>query len=480
MKAEKLAGLAPERVFAWFEKLCSIPHGSGNTKAVSDFLVSFAKEHGLRCIQDESNNVIIFKDASSGREDEEPLILQGHMDMVCQKDPGVVTDMLTQPVDVTHDGAYVFAKGTTLGADDGIAVAICLAILEDDTIVRPPLEVIFTSDEEVGLVGANAIDLSMLRGRRMLNLDTPYDNVFNVGCGGGARVAMELPVEKTQWSGPCVRFTLEGLQGGHSGSQIHKVRANANKAMAAFLKQLGAQLPVRLVSLSGGTAGNVIPSSCQAVLALEAVDADAISDACRRFITGLKQTYDEPGAVLMPVLLPSQSVEALTPEATRKVIELLDAIPNGVQAWHPDFQGLPLTSLNLGVVGLEDKLSLLTAVRSGANEKKQELQDALRAFAQAHGCAYSESGVYSAWEYRKHSPLRDTLVRLYEERNGQSPIVRVVHAGLECGVLSQKLPGLDCVSMGPNALDIHTTRERLDIASTQRTWDFLLEIMKTL
>lgn len=480
MKAEKLDGLKPEKVFAYFEKICSIPHGSRNTKAISDYLVSFAQEHGLRYIQDAANNVILFKDASVGCETHAPVILQGHMDMVCQKNEGVAIDMEREPVDVTYNEEFVYAKGTTLGADDGIAVAFCLAILADKTLVHPPLEVIITSDEEIGLVGANAIDLSILRGRRMLNLDTPYDNVFNVGCGGGARVSMELPVERTAAEGTAVRLTLEGLHGGHSGSQISKNYANANKQMAVFLDTLRKVQSFRLVGLSGGAAGNVIPGSAQATLLFEKLDAEALTGLCRDFIAQLKQTNEEPNAVLMPVLLPERSAEALTAQSTAGVIDFLLALPNGVQEWSPDFANLPLTSLNLGVVELKESLSILTAVRSGANSHRQALQDKLKALAAEHGCIHSESGIYSAWEYRKESPLRDTLVRLYEERNGTSPIVRVVHAGLECGVLSEKLPGLDCVSMGPNALEIHTTRERLEIASTERTWNFLLDILKNL
>lgn len=480
MKAEKLAGLKPEAVFTYFEKLCSIPHGSYNTRKISDYLVSFAREQGLRCIQDEADNVIIFKDASAGYETHAPVILQGHMDMVCQKNEGVVIDMAKEPVDVTHDGQYVFAKGTTLGADDGIGVALCLALLADKTAVHPPLEVIITADEEVGLIGANAIDLSMLKGRRMLNLDTPHDNIFNVGCGGGARVAMELPVSTEQYSGDRVRLTLEGLHGGHSGSQIGKNYANANKAMAELLDILRRSVDFRLVDLSGGVAGNVIPSGSQAVIAVEKADAETITGICRGFIAQLKETNDEPGAVLMPVLLSEKEGAALTAGSTAQVIDFLMALPNGVQQWSPDFKGLPLTSLNLGIVELKESLQILTAVRSGANRNRQQLQDTLKKLAADFGCRHSESGVYSAWEYRKDSPLRDTLVRLYEERNGASPVVRVVHAGLECGVLSEKLPGLDCVSMGPNALEIHTTRERLDIASTERTWNFLLDILKRL
>lgn len=478
MKAEKLAGLKPQNVFAWFEKLCSIPHGSRNTKSISDYLVSFAKERGLRCIQDEVNNVIIFKDASRGYEDREPVILQGHMDMVCQKDEGVIIDMEKEPIDVTYNEEFVYAKGTTLGADDGIAVAFCLAILDDNTLQHPPLEVVITADEEIGLIGANAIDLSMLKGRRMLNMDSTKDHIFNVGCGGGARVAMELPVTKSDYTGDCVRLTLEGLRGGHSGSQIGSRFANANKAMAALLAKFREQGVVRLVSFSGGTAGNVIPNACQAEVVLE--DPNGVNEICRTFMADIKANYDEPNAVLMPALLADRQVQALDVESTQKVIAFLNDLPNGVQEWSPDFEKLPLTSLNLGVAQIKEKLSILTALRSGLNSHRQALQDKLKAVAAEYGCSYCESGIYSAWEYRKDSPLRDTVVQVFRQTRGEDPIIRVIHAGLECGVLSEKLPGLDCVSMGPNSYDIHTTRERLEIASTERTWNFLLDILKNL
>lgn len=476
-----LAGLEPQSVFSYFAKICAIPHGSRNTKKISDYLVTFAKDHNLRWIQDAANNVIIFKDASTGYEDHEPVILQGHIDMVCQKEEGCSIDMEKEPIDLTHDGTYVLAKGTTLGGDDGVAVALCLAILADDTLVHPPLEVIFTSDEEIGLIGANAIDLSMLRGRRMLNLDTPYDNVFNVGCGGGARVAMELPVEREGCSGAQVHIALEGFHGGHSGSQIGKHYVNTNKALAQLLEELQKSVPVQIIRLSGGAAGNVIPSASQVILAGEGIDVSFVESLCQSFIEQIRKNNEEPNAAVTVSVLPPQETAILTEQASSKVIALLNALPNGVQQWSEAFKNLPLTSLNLGVVELkEDILSLLSAVRSGVNQCRQELLQNLQLIAAEHGCSYTESGVYSAWEYRADSPLRDTLVGLYRQRYGQEPVVRVVHAGLECGVLSEKLPGLDCVSMGPNILEIHTTRERLEIASTQRTWAFLLEILKQL
>ena len=238
MNAVKLAGLEPASVFAYFEKICSIPHGSGNTKAISDYLVSFAKEHGLRYRQDGLNNVILFQEGTCGMEDHAPVIIQGHMDMVCEKNEDCVINMETDGLDVTHDGEYVFAKGTTLGGDDGIAVAFALALLADKTIAHPPLEVVITVDEETGMEGATGIDLSNLKGRTLINIDSEEEGVFTVSCAGGARSTISLPVTRRAVYGPCVRLTVEGLQGGHSGVEIHKKRANANKVMGDFLLRI--------------------------------------------------------------------------------------------------------------------------------------------------------------------------------------------------------------------------------------------------
>ena len=472
MKTNPLAGLEPARVFSYFAEISAIPHGSRNTKAISDYLVSFAKAHGLRYIQDETNNVIIFKAASVGFEDREPVILQGHIDMVCQKEEDCSIDMEKEPIDLTHDDTYVFAKGTTLGGDDGAGVALCLALLEDDDIPHPPLEVVFTSDEEIGLIGANAIDLSMLKGRRMLNLDTAHEGYFNVGCAGGARVAIDMPVEKEDYEGAQWQISLENFHGGHSGSLIGKAYVNTNKAMAALLEEIGAK---RIITLSGGVAGNVIPSTTHAVIGAEGMDQQKAEAVCKAFEAAIRKENEEPDATVTLAVLPAGQTKALTVASTEKALAFLKILPNGVQQWSPDFEGLPLLSLNLGVLELkEDTINMLTNVRSGVNQLREEFLAQLRKLAQDNGCVYGQSGVYSAWEYRADSPLRDTLISIYRRNFHEDPVVRVIHAGLECGVLGAKIPDLDCVSTGPNILEIHTVRERMEIASVQRTWKFPL------
>ena len=480
MQPVKLAGLEPASVLYYFEKICSIPHGSRNTKAISDYLVSFAQEHGIRYEQDDLNNVLLFQEGTCGYEDHAPVILQGHMDMVCEKDESCPIDMEREGLDIAHDGHWIFAKGTTLGGDNGIAVAYALALLADKTIPHPPLEVIITVDEEIGMEGAAGVDLSRLQGRTLLNLDSEDEGIFTVSCAGGARGTITLPVTRRPVYGPCVRLTVEGLQGGHSGVEIHKKRANANKVMGEFLGRIQKLMPLCITKLQGGAKDNAIPRSCQVTLIPLGMYIERINDIAEQLQAEIREQFDEPEAVVRGDDVDALGGNAVSTEDTAKIIALLNAAPNGVQAWSQDIEGLVQTSLNLGVVNLDEELRLTFAVRSSVNAEKRELLAKLRELAGFYQGSYSEMGDYPAWEYRKDSPLRDTMVRLYSQMFGKEPQVVAIHAGLECGLLSEKLPGLDCVSIGPDMQDIHTSRERLHIESTRRTWEFLLEILKAL
>lgn len=478
MEAIKLAGLQPANVFYYFEQLCAIPHGSGNTKGISDYLVSFAKENGLRYLQDALNNVILFADATPGYEEHAPVILQGHMDMVCEKDADCPIDMEKEGLDVTHDGTWVYARGTTLGGDDGIAVAYALALLADKTIPHPALEVVITVDEETGMYGAAGIDLSMLKGRTVINIDSEEEGIFTVSCAGGARGTIRLPADRRTVYGPCVKLTVEGLRGGHSGVEIHKKLANANKVMGMFLERVRALMPLCLTSFSGGSKDNAIPRSCQVTLVAMGIGLERINGIAEELQTQIREQYDEPDAIVRGDDVDALGGNALSTQTTDKVIQLLNAVPNGVQSWSADIPGLVQTSLNLGVAVLEEDLRLTFAVRSSVNQEKRDLLDKLAELAKEFEGSYSETGDYPAWEYKKDSVLRDTMVRVYRRLFAKEPEVVAIHAGLECGLLSEKLPGLDCVSIGPDMRDIHTSREKLSIASTERTWRFLLEILK--
>ena len=480
MEMKKLAGLEPANVFAYFEEICAIPHGSKNTKRISDYLVQFAKDHGLRCIQDEANNVILFGNGTCGMENHEPVILQGHMDMVCEKDADCPLDMETQGLDLTHDDQFVFAKGTTLGGDDGIAIAYALALLADDSIPHPPLEVIITVDEEIGMLGADVIDLSELKGRTMVNLDSEDEGIFTVSCAGGATATISLPVERRAVYGPCIRLSVDGLQGGHSGAEIHKNRANANKVMGEFMSRIQKLMPLCLTSLAGGTKDNAIPRSCQATMVAMGIQLERINTVAEELQAEIREKYDEPNAVIQAFDVDALGGNSLSTESTAKVIGLLCAAPNGVQAMSRDIDGLVQTSLNLGIAKLGDRFSVTFSVRSSVNSEKEELLGQLKTLSEFYEGAYAQSGEYPAWEYKKDSVLRDTMVRIYRQMYGTEPKVLAIHAGLECGLLGEKLPGLDCVSIGPQMHDIHTSREKLEIGSTQRTWEFLLAVLKAL
>ena len=475
-----IKGYEPACLFRFFEEICAIPHGSRNEEKIADYLVEFAKEHEIEYIRDESNNVIFFQEGTCGLENHAPVIIQGHSDMVCEKDADCAIDMATEGLDVTHDGQYVFARGTTLGGDDGIALAYALAILADKSIPHPPLEVVITVDEEIGMLGADAIDLSMLKGRTLINIDSEEEGIFTVSCAGGCRATLTLDVERRAVYGPCIRLNVDGLQSGHSGVEIHKNRANANKVMAEFMSRIQKLMPLCLTSLAGGAKDNVIPGSCQATLVAMGIHLERINTIAEELQAEIRDKYDEPEATVQAFDVDALGGNSLSTESTAKVIGLLCAAPNGVQAWSQDIEGLVQTSLNLGIAKLGERFSATFSVRSSVNTEKVELLDRLKKLCEFYEGAYSEMGDYPAWEYKKDSVLRDTMVKVYTEMFGKAPQVLAIHAGLECGLLGEKIPGLDCVSIGPQMHDIHTSRERLDIASTERTWKFLLEVLKNL
>ena len=467
MEAVKLAGLEPGAVFGYFEKLCSIPHGSGNTKMISDYLVSFAKEQGLKYIQDELNNVILFGDGTCGMENHPPVILQGHMDMVCDQNPDCKIDMSAEGLDVTHDGVSVFAKGTTLGGDDGIAVAFAMALLADPTIAHPPLEVIITVDEEVGMLGANGIDVSMLKGRTMINLDSEDEGIFIVSCAGGARATLSLEAPRRAVYGPCIRLSVDSLRGGHSGAEIHKNRGNANKIMGEFMRRIQQKMPLCMTSFTGGVKDNAIPHSCQATFVAMGTEMERINEIAQELQAEIRRDYDEPNAQIQAFHVDALGGNSLSTEDTARITDLLCRAPNAIQSMSQQIPGLVQTSLNMGVVRLGERFTI-------------ELLQKLRSLAEEFHADYTQCGEYPAWEFKEDSALRQTMVRIFTEQYGKEPQVLALHAGLECGLLGEKLPGLDCVSIGPQMHDIHTSREKLEIASTERTWKFLLEVLKAL
>lgn len=473
-----LEQLEPQGVFRFFEELCAIPHGSRNCQAVSDWCVAFARERGLEHYQDGAGNVILIQEATPGYEAAEPIILQGHLDMVCAQDPDCAKDMAKEGLDLCVEGGYVRARGTTLGGDDGIAVAMALAILDDPSIPHPRLEVVLTTEEEIGMLGAAALDVSPLKGRKLLNLDSEEEGIFTVSCAGGSVAACVLPVARAAWDGAALEVRIRGLAGGHSGTEIHRGRANADVVLGRVLQAMGEETELRLVTAQGGGKDNAIPvgSSAQVVAADEA----AARRAAERVAADLAREYAaaDPG-LRVEVAACEVSETPMDKASTEKALCMLTCLPNGVQAMSLDIPGLVQTSLNLGILTTEaDSLTATFCVRSSLGSQKEMLHRRLRALMAQLGGAVSISGDYPAWEYRQDSPLRDLMTEIFWEQYGSAPQIEAIHAGVECGILAGKLPGLDCVSIGPDLLDIHTPRERMDIASVQRVWQFVLEVLK--
>lgn len=476
MKA--LEHLEPRKVFSLFEELCAIPHGSGNTKAISDWCVAFARARGLEYHQDGQNNVIIIKEATAGYENAPALILQGHLDMVCEKEPGCPKDMDREGLELYVDGDFVSAKGTTLGGDDGIAVAMALALLDADDIPHPRLEAAFTVDEEIGMLGAVGLDVSPLKGTRLLNLDSEAEGVFTVSCAGGNVTACTLPVSRAPFQGTALEVTVSGLRGGHSGTEIHKGLANANMLLGRLLQAMGAATGLRIVSAGGGLKDNAIPVKAQARVLVS--DSEAARAAARKTAADFAAEYrvTDPG-VTVTVEERASSLEAMDASTTGKVICMLTCLPNGVQVMSADIQGLVQTSLNLGIFTAQgDQVRACFSVRSSVDSQKEMLKSRLTTLMEQLGGYTVFSGDYSGWEYRADSPLRELLTQVFREQYGRDPQVEAIHAGVECGIFAGKIPGLDCVSMGPDLLEIHTPRERMSISSVQRVWKFLLEVLK--
>lgn len=476
-----LTGIKPENVFAYFEKLCSVPHGSGNTKAISDLCVSFAQELGLRYRQEACNNVVIWKDASPGYEKAGPIILQGHLDMVCAMTEDCAKDMAAEGLDLETDGERVWADKTSLGGDNCIAVAMILAILADDTLPHPPLEAVFTVDEEVGMLGAFALDCSDLKGRKLLNLDSEDEGEFTVSCAGGLRADCFLPGKAEAIGNETgYRVVLAGLQGGHSGADIHKGRGSANQLMGRVLYTAKERIPgLRLADIRGGRFENVICSKNEALVAVPQGAEGEFEAFIHAFGATLKNEYagcDDGVALSCGKAAVSG---ALSAGATSVMLHVLLALPQGVQAMSVDFPGLVQTSLNLGVMGVEpDGLHLTFSIRSCIASQKEMLAQRVRAIVEFAGGSVRERNAYPGWQYAKESPLRELVLAAYKDISGKDGVLAATHGGLECGLFIEKLPGLDAISLGPALKDVHSVRESLSIPSTARTYALVCEILK--
>lgn len=478
---EVLSELEPKKVFHYFEEISNIPRGSYKEKAISDYLVAFAKAHQYEYWQDEIYNVVMKIPATEGRQDEAPLILQGHMDMVCEKTADCELDMEKDGLKLAIDGDYVYAKQTTLGGDDGIAVAYMLAIADDTGISHPALEYIITVSEEVGMDGAAAIDLSMLQGNQMLNLDSEEEGIFLCSCAGGLSAVSALPLSKESAKGlEAVQIQIDGLVGGHSGCEIDKEHANADILLGRVLYALSKKTDFYLVDIEGGKKDNAIPVLSKAIIGIREADYSKVDKICQECNAVFQHEYMHSDAdICVRVSKKSQPTEVICMADTKKIIALLMTVPNGVMAMSTSVKGLVETSLNLGIMNIENQnFRMQHAIRSSVTSRKYDIFDKLCALVTSFGGTCKMQGEYPAWEYKEQSEVRKKIIKLYKDMYQKEPVMEGIHAGLECGLLADKIKNLDCVSMGPDILDIHTTSERLSISSTKRVYEFLLAYLE--
>ena len=476
MAVNDIEELEPQRVFHYFKEITAIPHGSYNIVAISNYIAAFAKEHNLRFIQEECGNVIIYKAATKGYENRPTVVIQGHMDMVAVKTAECTLDLTKDALDVCCDDEYVYARGTSLGGDDGIAVAYALAILESDSIEHPALEVVITVNEEVGMDGAMALDCNNITGRRLLNIDSEEEGILTVGCAGGQRVDVSFPYKRNERSGYVYEVTVNGLLGGHSGTMIHLERANANVIMGRILENINRSNKVYIESISGGVKTNAIADSCACSFVTECPADECIEDMAAAI--GREYCISDP-EINVTYNRKEASCAVIDEAISTAIINTLITEPNGVINYVQGNPSLVETSLNIGVINDADsEITLKYELRSSVRTRIVNLARRVTYIAESNGADVNMADAYPEWEYRPDSSLLSTMSECYRDVYGEEPKVDVVHAGLECGIFLEKMPDMLAVSFGPNILDIHTTNEKLDIKSVQRTWNYLLYVLK--
>ena len=477
--------LEPADVFKYFREISGIPHGSFHTTAISDYLENFAKNYELPYTRDEMGNLIICRPGSAGYENADPIALQGHVDMVCEKESSNPIDMDTEAISLRTDGEWLWADRTTLGGDDGIAVAIMLALLADDTITCPPLECIFTVDEEVGMRGAFAMDLSSIKSRRLLNLDSEQEGIITAACAGGAEEICTLPGRRREKTGEVLELSIEGLRGGHSGECIGIGRANASILLARLLYRLEQTSKICLIDFHGGTRDNAIPREAKAwIIFTGKFQRGKVKDVIAAFAKDIAKEYSitDPDIKIHATLENKGKMmtrSAFTRKDSLRMIRFLLALPNGVLEFTPMYRDVPQTSLSLGIVNtVADGIRTHSLVRSSVNSQKQMVMDKIECIAEEFGASVTTEGTYPAWELIAKSDFRDLAAEIFKKTTGREPTVCVIHGGLECGLISSKVPGIDCISVGPDMEEIHTPAERLNIPSTRRIYDYVKALLE--
>lgn len=464
--------------FDYFEQISSFPRGTGDEKAISDFLVSFAKENNLEVFQDENLNVIIRKPSTNGSDD--TLIIQGHMDMVNEKDKATIHDFKKEGITPVIKGEYIYADGTTLGADNGIAVAYAMAILASGDILHPNLEVLITSGEEVGLNGASKLKSGLLKGNKLINLDSEEEGIFTVSCAGGARVFTKVPCSFENAMGLQLRLSVIGLSGGHSGMDIAKNKSNSIKVLARVLHELRKDyLDYSILSLEGGDKLNAIPREANAVISINPSDKNRLEILINKIEEEISKELSLEDKNFKLTIRQSEEMDLqMDIISTNNVVDLLYLYQNGVYRMNPEIEGMVLTSSNIGNIHMEGKNLLIESmVRSNNGALKEALIEEIKLLSNKLGYEFGLINSYSEWEYKSESKLREKCIEVYKDMYKEEPKISSIHAGLECGVLSQKIENPDMISLGPDLFDVHTPKEHISIESAKRVYDYLLNLI---
>ncbi len=478
---DKLKDLKPSKVFHFFEELSNIPRTSGDEKRVSDWLVSFAKSRNLEVYQDEWLNVIIKKEGTKGYENSPAVIIQGHMDMVGEKSNESNHNFLTDPLSLRIKDDYIYATDTTLGGDDGIAVAYGLALLDSEDIPHPPMELLITTNEETGMDGAANLDASHLKGKTMINIDAEEEGIFLVSCAGGTTATVTFEPKYEDHDGQGLKVYIKGLQGGHSGIEIIKQRANAVKLLGRLLYSLNEEIDIKLISLQGGAKHNAIAREAFANIALSKDDHNKAYAIVNKINDDFKNEYNIEDPDIKIELEPVQVSRVMSKKDTDSIINYMVTVPDGVQTMSKAIEGLVVSSLNLGVLEESNgKIKFTHAIRSSIKSLKFEITNRVKTIAALCGGSMKTFSDYPEWQYEADSKVRKIAIKTYADLNGKEPKIEAIHAGLECGLLKEKLPDADMISFGPNLYDVHTPNEHMSISSVARTWDFLLALLANL
>ncbi|MDO5477538.1 MAG: aminoacyl-histidine dipeptidase [Clostridia bacterium] len=475
----KLEGLKPESLFSYFEDISAIPRGSGVRSGIRDYLVNFAKERNLEFYADEADNVIIYKKASAGYENAEGVILQSHTDIVWQKTADCDIDFEKEGLRLYVDGDFIKAEGTTLGADNGLGVAAALAVLDDDSLSHPAIEAVFTSDEEIGMIGAGKLDMTRLSGKKLINMDAEEPEVLTVSCAGGSDFIIKIPVEKMEAAGTHMNIKIAGLLGGHSGIQISEGRVNADMLLGRILNHMSKHTSFYIKSVSGGTKANAIPLESEALVIAE--KAEDFKDEFDKYVETVKEEISsrEPSFMADCEILSEEKNVAFKKNSAERVIALLTVAPNGVMEMSKEIDNLVETSLNLGILETaENFVKVHFALRSNKESALYALEEKMTALTSLLGAECETFGHYPPWEFKKNSPLQDIYKRIYKEKNGKEPSVEAIHAGLECGLFSSEIEGLDAIAIGALLMDVHTVGEKLSISSTESFYDILVKVLE--